>query len=63
MRWGEQNGQENKTYLCFCYWRGGRVLAREAGIAVSEPRQALLFESMLEYVSPVAQVDSRTQES
>jgi len=29
----------------------------------SEPHQALLFESMLEYVSPAAQVDSRTQES
>jgi hypothetical protein len=29
----------------------------------SESRQALLFESVLQYVSPVARVDSRIQES
>jgi hypothetical protein len=29
----------------------------------SEPRQALLFESVSEYVSPVARVDSTTLES
>jgi hypothetical protein len=34
-----------------------------AFVAGSKPRQALLFESMLEYVSLVARVDSRTQES
>ena len=34
-----------------------------SGVAGFEPRQALLFESVLEYESPVAQVDSRTQES
>ena len=34
------------------------------GIAAgSKPRQALLFESVSEYVSPVARVDLRTQES
>ena len=32
-------------------------------IAGSEPRQALLFESVSEYGSPVAQVDLGTQES
>ena len=32
-------------------------------VAGSEPRQALLFESVSEYGSPVARVDSRTQES
>ena len=29
----------------------------------TEPQQALLFETVLEYVSLVARVDSRTQES
>jgi hypothetical protein len=33
------------------------------GVAGSEPRQAWLFESVSEYVSPVARVDLRTQES
>ena len=33
------------------------------GVAGLEPQQALLSESVLEYVSPVAWVDSRTQES
>jgi hypothetical protein len=32
-------------------------------IVGSKPRQALLFESVLEYGSPMARVDSRTQES
>ena len=32
-------------------------------IAGSEPQQALLFEMVSEYASPVARVDSRTQES
>ena len=31
-------------------------------VARSEPRQTLLIELVLEYVSAVAQVDSRTQE-
>ena len=42
----------------------------EAGTSVvstaivgSETRQALLFESMSDYVSPVARVNTRTQES
>jgi hypothetical protein len=34
-----------------------------AGVVGLEPRQALLFEVVSEYVSPVARVDSRTQES
>ena len=34
-----------------------------AGVTGLEPWQALLFESVSEYVSPVARVDSRTQES
>ena len=34
-----------------------------ASVAGSEPRQALLFEVVSECVSPVARVDSRTQES
>ena len=33
------------------------------GVVGLEPQQALLFESVSEYVSPVARVDSRTQES
>ena len=35
----------------------------DATVAGSEPRQELLFESVSEYGSPVAWVDSRTQES
>jgi hypothetical protein len=35
----------------------------DATVVRSKPRQALLFESVSEYVSPVARVDSRTQES
>jgi hypothetical protein len=38
---------------------GGRS---SPGVAGSEPRQALLFESVSEYEFPVARVDSRTQE-
>jgi len=36
------------------------MFASWASVAGSEPRQALLFESVLEYVSPVAMVDLRT---
>ena len=39
------------------------MFASWASVAGSKPRQALLFESVLEYMSPVARVDSRTQES
>ena len=35
----------------------------QASFVDKEPWQALLFESVLEYVSLVARVDSRTQES
>ena len=38
------------------------LLSAEA-VTGSEPRQALLFELVSEYGSPVARVDSRTQES
>ena len=46
--------------LCSCLPKQVVLLVVIVG---SKPRQALLFESVLEYVSAVAWVDSRTQES